>query len=123
MSSKIGLVILCLVIAALVLVVSFIQNRQSDPVHQANSSHNAYPSLHEQSVNSDEAFKIVTERMAQEKQSSSRLDLPVAEKIRRMNAVEGAGEDMLKQLQKSHFKERFDNKAYEEEIQRRIAAK
>lgn len=123
MNRKLSATILCLVVAVLGLVVSLQRNHQDYRNYQTLQPSTSYPSLHHQSVSVDEAFKIVTDRTIQEKQRVFGLNLPVAEKIRRIDAVEGAGEDMIKQLQQAHFKEPFDKEAFEEDIQRRIASK
>ena len=123
MKRKLSVAILSLTTVILVLVVSLERNHQPHQSYQNFYPDTSYPSLKEQSANSDASFKIITDRIIQEKQTVSGLNLSVAEKIRRIDAVESAGEDMTRQLQKSRYKEPFDKDVFEADIQRRIAAK
>ena len=123
MKRKLSAAILFLVTAILALVVSLERNHQARYRYQKPHLDSSYPNLHQQSVNIDEAFEIINNRLLQERQSVSGLNLSVTEKIKRIDAVESAGEDMTRQLQQSHYKEPFDKEAFEEDIQQRIAAK
>ncbi len=105
------------VVVALSVLISLTRSHQSAPINTAP------PSLHKQFVNSDEAYKIVGNRLAQEAKKCSRLNISVAEKNKRTDSVAQAGQVEIARLQASHFKEPFDREAFDRDIERRIAAK
>jgi len=82
-----------------------------------------YPPLHTQSVNMDKAYDVVGKRMIQEAKICSHLNIPVAEKDRRVNAVRAAAEAQLQPLQASHWAEPFDVDVFNKDVENRINSK